>query len=415
MGALEVMKLDDTRKDVKSPRARLRLEPATAAKPEARVEGAIETGDDFEPRWLAVIERDARRDGAFVFAVRSTGIYCRPSCPSRRPRPEQVVFFPAPAAAEAAGFRPCRRCHPRETPIRHPHAELVERACRAIETRMDDTGESRISLDALGAAVGASPHHLQRMFKRVMGITPRQYADARRLAELKTHLKEGKDVTTALYDAGYGSSSRLYEQSSAQLGMTPGTYRRGGAGMSIRYTVVDCPLGRLLVAATERGVSAVSLGDADAPLERALHEEYPHAQIERERADRNGSANATNSATLGRAVSAIVAHLEGSHPRLDLPVDLVATAFQRRVWQELRAIPYGSTRSYRDVADAIGQPKAVRAVARACATNPACIVIPCHRVVRTDGGLGGYRWGLGRKTKLIAVEKSKAEGRKNAG
>jgi len=386
MGALEVMKLEDGKKEVKQEVARPQI---------------VGRKEHYDGRWQAVAQRDTRFDGAFVYAVRSTGIYCRPSCPSRRPRPEQVIFFLAPDAAEQAGFRPCLRCLPDETPMRHPHAELVERACRAIKTSMDETGEGRISLDALGAAVGASPHHLQRTFKRVMGITPREYADARRLGDLKARLKEGKDVTTALYDAGYGSSSRLYERSSTQLGMTPGTYRRGGRGMSIHYAIVDCPLGRLLVAATKRGVSAVSLGDTDAPLEAELRQEYPHAAIERERVGSNGKNGPTG---LARAVSAIVAHLEGSHPRLDLPVDLVATAFQRRVWQELRDIPYGSTRSYREVAGAIGRPKAVRAVARACATNPACIVIPCHRVVRTDGGLGGYRWGIGRKRELIEKE-----------
>jgi AraC family transcriptional regulator, regulatory protein of adaptative response / methylated-DNA-[protein]-cysteine methyltransferase len=395
MGALEVMKLVDTKREVKREGAQLQL---------------VGRGEHSDGRWQAVAQRDGRFDGAFVYAVPSTGIYCRPSCPSRRPQPEQVIFFLAPDAAEQAGYRPCRRCRPRETAMRHPHAELVERACRAIETCMDDTGEGRLSLDALGAAVGVSPHYLQRTFKSVMGITPRQYADARRLGDLKARLKEGKDVTTALYDAGYGSSSRLYEQSSTQLGMTPGTYRRGGRGMSIHYTIVDCPLGRLLVAATDRGVSAVSLGDADAPLEAALRQEYPQAEIARV-----GSNGKKTSTGLAQAVSAIVAHLEGSHPQLDLPVDLLATAFQRRVWQELRDIPYGLTRSYREVASAIGRPKAVRAVARACATNPACIVIPCHRVVRTDGGLGGYRWGLGRKRELIEKEafrgrKQKAEG-----
>jgi AraC family transcriptional regulator, regulatory protein of adaptative response / methylated-DNA-[protein]-cysteine methyltransferase len=389
MGALEVMKLDDDRRESKPGGARPQV---------------VRRAEHSESRWQAVAQRDARFDGVFVYAVRSTGIYCRPSCPSRRPQPAQVVFFLTPDAAEQAGFRPCRRCRPRQTSMRHPHAELVERACRAIETSMDDAGEGRLSLEALGAAVGASPHHVQRTFKRAMGITPREYADTRRLRDLKFRLKEGEDVTTALYDAGYGSSSRLYERSSTQLGMTPGTYRRGGRGMSIHYTIVDCSLGRLLVAATERGISAVSLGDTDRPLEAALRQEYPHATIERERVGSDGKNTPTG---LAHAVSAIVAHLEGSHPRLDLPVDLLATAFQRRVWQELRVIPYGSTRSYREVASAIGRPKAVRAVARACATNPACIVIPCHRVVRTDGGLGGYRWGIRRKQELIAKEARK--------
>lgn len=344
-----------------------------------------------EDRWKAIRTRDHLYDGAFVFAVRSTGIYCRPSCPSRRPRPEQVVFFAAPDAAEREGFRPCRRCKPR-TGARHAQAELAQRLCRLIETRVAADPDEPLTLASLGAEIGMNPHHLERVFKRAMGITPRQYADAHRLLRLKTQLKKGDNVTTALYEAGYGSSSRLYERAPVHLGMTPATYRRGGRGMRICYTIVPCPLGRLLVAATEKGVSAVYLGDHDRSLEAALAKEYPAAQIFR---DRNG---------LQEWVSALLRHLRGQEPHLQLPLDVQATAFQRRVWEELKRIPYGSTRSYSEIAHAIGRPSATRAVARACATNPVSIVVPCHRVVRGDGNLAGYRWGLERKRALLEHE-----------
>ena len=344
-----------------------------------------------EDRWRAIRTRDHQYDGAFVFAVRSTGIYCRPSCPSRRPRPEQVIFFAAPDAAEREGFRPCRRCRPRAG-ARQPQAELVQRICRLIEARVAAHPEELLTLTSLGAEVGMSPHHLERVFKRAMGITPRQYADAQRLLRLKTQLKKGDDVTTALYEAGYGSSSRLYERAPAHLGMTPATYRRGGQGMRIGYTIVPCPLGRLLVAATKKGISAVYLGDHDHPLKGALAKEYPAAQIFR---DQNG---------LRKWVSTILRHLRGQEPHLQLPLDVQTTAFQRRVWEELKRIPYGSTCSYGEIARAIGRPKATRAVAQACATNPVSIVVPCHRVVRGDGNLAGYRWGLERKRALLEHE-----------
>jgi AraC family transcriptional regulator of adaptative response/methylated-DNA-[protein]-cysteine methyltransferase len=343
---------------------------------------------DEEGCWRAVLARDAGRDGAFVYAVRSTGIYCRPSCPSVRPRREQVVFLPFPEAAEQLGFRACRRCRPRQAKVRDPHVELVQGACRYMEANL----ETSLTLAALSAHVGLSPPHLQRVFKRVTGITPRQYADACRLGRFKARLKERTTVTMALYEAGYGSSSRLYERAAAQLGMTPATYQRGGRDMRIGYTVVPCPLGRLLLAGTERGISAVYLGDDDTKLESALRREYPAAEVVRE------------DGRLGPWVEEVVTHLRGEQPHLDLPLDVQATAFQWRVWQELRAIPYGSTRTYAEVARALGRPTAARAVARACATNPVSVVIPCHRVVREDGGLGGYRWGLERKQDLLDRE-----------
>src|SRR6266568_3898677 len=292
-----------------------------------------------ENYWQAVLARDSQSNGAFVYAVRSTGIYCKPSCPSRRPQREQVVFFPLAEAAEQAGFRACLRCRPRETAL-DPQVELAQRICHYIETHIEEP----LTLADLGEQVNISPFHLQRVFKRVTGITPRQYVQACRVEQLKGRLKEGESVTRALYDAGYGSSSRLYEQAPARLGMTPTTYRQGGQGMRMSYTVVSCFLGRLLVAATEKGICAVSLGDSDAVLESALASEYPAAEIQRD------------GANLSQEVNALLSHLNGQQPDLNLPLDVQATAFQRRVWEELRNTPYGSTRSYSKIAQALGQP-----------------------------------------------------------
>jgi AraC family transcriptional regulator of adaptative response/methylated-DNA-[protein]-cysteine methyltransferase len=354
---------------------------------------AIRRVDEHEC-WEAVQNKDKRFDGRFVVAVRSTGVYCRPSCPSRIPLRKNVTFFMLPEAAENAGFRACKRCQPREVSPSDPQAEVVQRACRYIDAHLDETP----SLEDLGTQVSLSPFHLQRTFKQVMGVTPRQYADGLRVSRFKAQLREGDSVTDALYEVGYGSSSRLYERTDSHLGMTPSTYRKGGVGMDIRYTVVDCPLGRLLVAATERGVCAVSLSGEDDVLVKALHEEYPAADISR---DEGG---------ISAWVQVIVDYLNGWQPHLDLPLDLQATAFQLRVWQELRAIPYGETRSYSQIAKSMGNPKATRAVARACATNPAALVIPCHRVVREDGDLGGYRWGIARKAALLETEKKAVSG-----
>ena len=363
-----------------------------------------QSGEQF---WRAVQMRDRAADGSFVYAVRSTGIYCRPSCPSRKPGRKQVLFFPLPDAAEQKGFRPCRRCRPRTAKLSDPRTEAVARVCREIESRihaslessLPSNGSAPLTLAALSAPVGMSSHQLERAFRSVMGITPRQYADALRMRRLKSRLRKGDDVTTALYDAGFGSSSRLYERAPSQLGMTPAAYRQGGAGMHINYTIVDSPLGRLLVAATSRGVSALYFGESDANLAAALKKEYPRAELAR---DRNG---------LEASVGKILAHLRGREPHLDLPTDVQATAFQRRVWEELRRIPYGVTRTYSQVARAIGRPTAIRAVARACATNPVSVIVPCHRVVREDGNLAGYRWGLDRKRTLIAHEAVTAKGK----
>ena len=349
---------------------------------------------DSEELWQAVASKDNRFDGSFVFAVSSTGVYCRPSCPSRRPRRERVSFFRLPEAAEQAGFRACRRCHPRRAVTADPQVEVVRRACRFI----DDNEEDNIDLATLGEYVGLSAFYLQRTFKNVMGITPRQYAEARRTSRFKAGIRRGESVTNSMYDAGYGSSSRLYERATAELGMTPATYSRGGRGALINYTIAQSPLGRLLVAATEKGICGVRLGDSDVTLETDLRGEFSAARIER------------NDAPLREWLGEILNRLAGKQPHVALPLDIQATAFQRRVWEELQAIPYGSTRSYGQVAAAIGRPTAVRAVARACATNPAALVIPCHRVIREDKSLGGYRWGLARKKKLLENE-SGAEAR----
>jgi AraC family transcriptional regulator, regulatory protein of adaptative response / methylated-DNA-[protein]-cysteine methyltransferase len=330
-------------------------------------------------RWQAVLARDRRFDGAFVYAVRSTGIYCRPSCASRRPRRTQVTFFPIPEAAEREGFRACRRCHPADADGRDPAVALVREACRAIADGARPRGDSR---------------RLARAFKRVLGITPRAYADARRVSRFKQELKRRKHVSPALYEAGYSSTSRVYEHAHEQLGMTPATYARGGAGIGIAYVTVPTALGSLLVAATERGVCRVALGENAAALEAELIAEFPAARVVR---DKSGKLHGW--------VAAILAYLDDTEPDLDLPLDIRATAFQRRVWQELQKIPFGQTRTYGEIAKRIGQPTATRAVARACAMNPAALVIPCHRVVREDGELGGYRWGAERKGALLKKER----------
>ncbi len=329
--------------------------------------------------------RDARQDGRFVFAVRTTGIYCRPSCPSRRPRRDSVEFFSDPQQAERAGYRACLRCKPTEISAQ---ARFVIRARQLL-----DEAEGVLTLAELSERVGVSPFHLQRLFKRATGLSPREYQSARRMQQVKHGLRKGDDVTTALYDAGFGSPSRLYEKASQQLGMTPGAYRRGGAGMAIQYAIVPSPLGRLLVAATARGLCSVRFGDSAHELERELREEFRAAEIHRD------------DAALGRYLQPLLASLRGENTTMDLPLDVRATAFQKKVWDALREIPPGETRSYSEVARAIGDPKAVRAVAAACASNPVALAVPCHRVVRSDGELAGYRWGIERKKKLLDQER----------
>jgi AraC family transcriptional regulator of adaptative response/methylated-DNA-[protein]-cysteine methyltransferase len=345
---------------------------------------------DPDAAWNAVLARDAAFDGRFVFAVSTTGVYCRPSCPARRPRREHVSFFAGPGHAETAGFRPCLRCRPAsEEP---PDAvRAVRRAVAFLETH----AEAPVPLERLARAAGLSPFHLQRTFKKLVGVTPKRYADARRADRLKALLRDGTSVAAASFEAGYGSSSRAYAQAPAQLGMTPARYQRGGEGLHIRFTTVLTPLGRLLVGATDRGVCAVTLADSDRTLEAGLRREYPEAILER-----SGEG-------LDEWTALIVRSLAGSADLSPIPLDLRATTFQRRVWEALRAIPRGQTRSYGDVAASLGRPSAARAVAGACAKNPAALVVPCHRVVQGDGGLGGWRWGVARKRKLLQRESSR--------
>ena len=343
--------------------------------------------------WDAVQTRDSRADGRFVYAVRSTGIYCRPTCPSRRPAPHRVAFFAGPSEAEAAGFRACKRCLPDQD---SPKIDLVRRVCDYIQDRPEgpEQSGSAPTLAELGRAVGSSPWHLQRVFKEATGVTPRQYASAWRLDRFKAMIKNGQDISTALYEAGFGSPSRLYETSTEQLGMSPGAYKKGGIGVNIYHTLVSCPMGRLLVAATDQGVCSVKLGNSDPELEENLMAEFPSANHQRD------------GGRLAIWAAEILSYLDGEKTGLNLPLDIQATAFQQQVWQMLRTIPYGETRTYQQVAQALGKDRSSRAVGSACAANPAALVIPCHRVLRTDGGLGGYSWGLERKQSLLDMERA---------
>ncbi|HEV8523653.1 MAG TPA: bifunctional DNA-binding transcriptional regulator/O6-methylguanine-DNA methyltransferase Ada [Terriglobales bacterium] len=342
--------------------------------------------------WQAVLARDGSKDGVFYYAVASTGVYCRPSCPARRPRREHVRFFERREEAEGAGFRPCRRCRPAHASVES--SGVVAEVCEFIGRNLEED----LRLTTLSRRFGLSPFQLQRAFKRALGITPREYADTCRLQSLKSQLQDGDTVTDALYGAGYGSSSRLYERTNSQLGMTPATYRRGGEGVMIRYTFVDSPIGRMMLAATDKGICSIAFGESETRLVQGLRREYPKATLKR------------GDAVLRGWIGGLLKQMHDRQPPGELPVDVRATVFQRRVWEHLRSIPYGQTRSYAQVASAIGKPTAVRAVARACATNPVAVAIPCHRVLRTDGSLGGYRWGLERKRKLLEIERARAAG-----
>ncbi len=347
-----------------------------------------------DSRWHAVLAKQAEADGRFVYAVATTGIYCRPSCSSRRPSRQNVRFYDSVSAAERAGYRACRKCGGVPTGADNRRLDAVRAACREIEA----AEEQAPSLEALARATGLSAHHLHRIFKKAMGITPRQYWDSIRLQRLKENLKAGEPVAPALYGAGYGSSSRLYEKSDGQLGMTPASYGRGGAGAVIAYAFRACTLGTLLVGATGKGVCFVALGDDESDLADELASDFPEAQRHR---DDDG---------LGEMLDMVVAHLEGREPNIRLPLDIRATAFQRQVWQALTEIPYGETRSYAELAAAIGRPGAPRAVGRACGGNPVALLVPCHRAIGADGRLTGYRWGVERKQALFDRERSLVRG-----
>ncbi|MBX7173099.1 MAG: bifunctional DNA-binding transcriptional regulator/O6-methylguanine-DNA methyltransferase Ada [Pyrinomonadaceae bacterium] len=339
--------------------------------------------------WQAMTSKDARFNGIFFVEVKTTKIYCKPTCTARLPKRENVEFVRTWQEAEKNGFRACLRCQPRLEKTINPQVESVLRVCELLES------EENISLENLSAELNLSPYHLQRTFKEIIGVSPKKYAENLRLEKFKSEIKQGSDVVTAMYESGYGSSSRLYENITDKLGMTPKTYQKGGKGMKIDYTITDCDLGKMLVARTEKGVCAVTFGDEEKFLTDRLLEEYPNAEI---------NQDATN---LKEYVEAILQNLSGSNKRIVLPIDVQATAFQMQVWEALRKIPYGETLSYKQVAESLGNPKAVRAVARACATNRVAIVIPCHRVVGSDGKLSGYRWGIERKKKLLDAEKGR--------
>lgn len=343
-----------------------------------------------EARWNAVVNRARDADDAFWFAVRTTSVYCRPSCAARTPRRENVAFYDSRDAARKDGFRPCKRCRPDEPHREERHQALIRAACARI-----DTAEGPVPLAELATDSGLSEAYFHKLFKRVVGVTPRQYAIARRNARVGEALRGGESVTSAIYDAGFGGSSRFYEQSTARLGMTPREYRRGAPGQALRYRCAPCWLGRVLVAATERGVSAILLGDDDAALRADLRARFPGAELEAAEPDSPFAA----------WIDAALAQIRAPDGAQTLPLDVAGTAFQERVWRQLRAIPAGRTATYGEIAAAIGDPHAARAVARACAANPVAVVIPCHRVVRADGAAGGYRWGAARKQRLLEAER----------
>jgi AraC family transcriptional regulator of adaptative response/methylated-DNA-[protein]-cysteine methyltransferase len=339
-----------------------------------------------DPRWAAVVARDRAADGNF-YSVKTTGVYCRPSCPSRPAKPENVAFHATGAAAEQAGFRPCKRCKPDQPALAAQHAAIVAKMCRRIAS-----AAALLSLNALAKEAGMSPHHFHRVFKATTGVTPRAYAAAERAQRVRAELTRSETVTEAIFDSGFNTGGRFYAASDALLGMTPTDYRAGGARAQIRFAVGECSLGSILVAKSAKGVCAILLGDDPDKLARDLQDRFARAQLIG--GDRD----------FEKLVAQIVGFVEAPRAGLDLPLDVRGTAFQQRVWQALRKIPVGSTASYAEIARRIGAPKSVRAVAQACAANAIAVAIPCHRVVRTDGALSGYRWGVDRKRALLARE-----------
>jgi AraC family transcriptional regulator of adaptative response/methylated-DNA-[protein]-cysteine methyltransferase len=342
---------------------------------------------EADPRWSAVVAKDAKADGSFYYSVKTTGVYCRPSCGARLPRPENIDFHATRADAEKAGYRPCKRCKPDQPSLVEQHANMILAACRWIED-VDETPD----LATIAAQAGMSPYHFHRVFKAVTGVTPKAYATAHRANRVRDQLSRGTRVTDAIFDAGYNSNARFYEQSNALLGMTPSDWRRGGVNAEIRFAIGECSLGAILVARSAKGICAILLGDDPDRLARDLQDQFPNAQL------------IGDDAEFAQLVARIVGFIEAPQLGLDLPLDVRGTAFQQRVWEALRKIPAGATASYSEIAERIGAPKAVRAVAQACASNKLAVAIPCHRVVRNDGALSGYRWGVERKRALLARE-----------
>jgi AraC family transcriptional regulator of adaptative response/methylated-DNA-[protein]-cysteine methyltransferase len=341
-----------------------------------------------DPRWAAVLSRDPAFDGQFVYSVKTTGVYCRPSCASRTAKPQNIAFYATCEEAERAGFRPCLRCRPDEASRAEQHAALVAEACRSIEA-----AEELPALERLAGAAGISPFYFHRLFKSVTGLTPKAYGVAHRARRVRDHLTAGKgSVTEAIYDAGFNSNGRFYETSNAVLGMTPTAFRTGGADAEINFAIGECSLGAILVARSQKGVCAIMLGDDPDELARELQDRFPKAHLIGDDAD------------FAALVAKVVGFVEAPALGLDLPLDVRGTAFQQRVWQALRDIPAGTTASYTDIARRIGAPQSVRAVAQACAANRIAVAIPCHRIVRNDGALSGYRWGVERKRALLAKE-----------
>lgn len=345
---------------------------------------------DTELFWRAVRANDARFDGIFYLGVRTTGIYCKPSCRARTPKRENVTFYPTVDAAEGSGLRACLRCKPKSAGMADPNVEKILRACEVLGSDMV------YSLEDLSVELGISRYHLQRTFKEIVGVSPKKYSEAKRMEKFKGELRSGSDVTAAMYDAGFGSSSRLYEKAAENLGMTPSVYKKGGKGMKINFTITDCELGRILVARTIKGLCSVAFDYDDDVLEENLRKEYPNSEITKD------------ARVLKNFVDEILEHLAGNKKRLDLPLDIQATAFQMRVWELLRKIPYGETVTYSQIAEQLGDRKKVRAVAQACARNRVAVVIPCHRVIGKNGSLSGYRWGVERKERLLGVEEKRS-------
>ncbi|MCG3200668.1 MAG: Bifunctional transcriptional activator/DNA repair enzyme Ada [Gammaproteobacteria bacterium] len=353
----------------------------------AKTSRAAGIATERDPRWTSVIARDPGADGAFVYSVKTTGVYCRPSCPSRRARPENVRFHATCEDAEHAGFRPCRRCRPNEASLAERHARIVAGICRSIEA-----AEQVPSLEELAARAGLSPFHFHRIFKAITGVTPRAYAAVHRTRRVTRELRRGRSVTEAIFDAGFSSSGRFYENAGRLLGMTPTQFRAGGRNAELRFAIRECSLGSILVASSPRGVCAILLGEDPDSLTRELQDRFPLARL------------IGGDAGFERLVARVLRFAEAPALGLDLPLDVRGTAFQQRVWQALREVPAGSTISYGELAKRIGAPRSARAVARACAANALAVAIPCHRVVSADGGLSGYRWGVERKRELLKRE-----------